>query len=376
MTAGLLYEPRALWSLARIESGASQPRRPPFTVRLPRDHFLNGEKYPITITKALVCPVNYQADTYRDNGPFTAANFRNDGVSAVERTRLVISAPQRQYYMRQPGHPQGLTPRPSYTPVPPGASFGTPDGVSSLWGLSRWKFDKPMLIPKLGDLEFDLSAITSPANIPGVVAGTLEPRAYVHFEETRAGLFNGNSRDTERLVMAYYGSGGSAAGAPFPSDGFGFNAVQGGPILWPPTTRFSARRYGAENPTSDGSIPVTGFSVLIDQIQYDDGILGAPWAAILGSVISPLSLRVACRARMRNGGTGAYWWRDGAPLALVCPTITPAQVYDLPEPITLGPGERLDVEVSAPGPVVIGENAIPSIYQIGVGLCGYASIEA
>jgi hypothetical protein len=79
---------------------------------------------------------------------------------------------------------------------------------------------------------------------------------------------------------------------------------------------------------------------------------------------------------MRNGGTGAYWWREGAPLALVCPTITPAQVYDLPEPITLGPGERLDVEVSSPGPTPMGEESIDSIYQIGVGLCGYASIEA
>ena len=48
------------------------------------------------------------------------------------------------------------------------------------------------------------------------------------------------------------------------------------------------------------------------------------------------------------------------------------------EPITLGPGDRLDLEVTTPGPVTIAgeEEPINSVYQIGVSLCGYASIEA
>ncbi len=45
----------------------------------------------------------------------------------------------------------------------------------------------------------------------------------------------------------------------------------------------------------------------------------------------------------RNGGTSAYWWRDGLPLAAACPTQTPGLVSDLARPITLQPNEGLRV---------------------------------
>jgi hypothetical protein len=369
----LLYEPRAFWSLARVDTSQPQPR-PPFTVRLPANDFLNGEKYPITLTKALIAPINYTFSRFSNGDPLSAANFRNCGVAAVENPRVVISAPQRQYYLRNPGHSQVTTPRPSDTPNNPGSAFGTPDYASSLWGLTRWKFDKPMVIPRLGDLEFDLSSYTVP---PGVAAPPIAA-AQIHFEEHGGNLFGGNARQSERFLLNMYNNvaGGTP---PFPPDGFG----PAGPAYtqlatWPATQRFSAKRYAAENPSSDGSIPVTAFSVMIDQQAHDDTIEGSLLAPLPGSVLSPLSLRVAARARMRNGGTGSWWWRQGAPLALVCPSVTPAQVYDLPEPITLGPGDRLDLEVTAPGPVTIAgeEQPINSVYQIGVSLCGYASIEA
>jgi|688.fasta_scaffold202489_1 hypothetical protein len=370
----LLYEPRAFWSLARVDTSQEQPR-PPFTVRLPANDFLNGEKYPVTLTKALVAPINYTFSRYSDANPLTAANFRNCGAAAVEQARVVISAPQRQYYLRNPGHPQVTTPRPSDTPNNPGVAFGTPDYASSLWGLTRWQFDKPMIIPKLGDLEFDLSSYSVP---PGVLVPPFAA-ATVHFEEAGGNLFGGNARQSGFLPLAIYNTvtGGTP---PFPVDGFGaFGPAYAQLATWPSDQRFTAKRYAAENPSSDGSIPVTGFNVMIDQQIHDDRIAGQI-PSNPGSVVSPLSLRVAARARMRNGGTGSWWWRQGAPLALVCPTITPAQVYDLPEPITLGPGDRLDLEVSTPGPTVItveGEPVIVnSVYQLGVSLCGYASIEA
>ena len=370
----LLYEPRAFWSLARVDTSQPQPR-PPFTVRLPANDFLNGEKYPITLTKALIAPINYTFSRFSNGDPLSAANFRNCGVAAVENPRVVISAPQRQYYLRNPGHPQVTTPRPSDTPNNPGSAFGTPDYASSLWGLTRWKFDKPMVIPRLGDLEFDLSTFTLPPGLPG--GPPINPRALIHFEETGGNLFGGNARQSQSISLKSYNNtlGGTP---PFPADGFGpSNYVQSVLDLWPSTQRFSAKRYAAENPSSDGSIPVTAFSVMIDQSVYDSN-LDEALVPNPGSVLSPLSLRVAARARMRNGGTGSWWWRQGAPLALVCPSVTPAQVYDLPEPITLGPGDRLDLEVTAPGPVTIAgeEQPINSVYQIGVSLCGYASIEA
>lgn len=369
----LLYEPRAFWSLARVDTASAQPR-PPFTVRLPANDFLNGEKYPVTLTKVLVAPINYTFSRFSDANPaLSAANFRNCGVAAVEFPRVVISAPQRQYYLRNPGHPQVTTPRPSDTPNNPGAAFGVPDYASSLWGLTRWQFDKPMIIPKLGDLEFDLSTITLP---PGLLGPPIDPRATLHFEESGGNLFGGNARQSQEIFLKSYNNtlGGTP---PFPADGFGLsNYPQSILSTWPSNQRFTAKRYAAENPSSDGSIPVTAFSVMIDQNVYDDNIAESPLAPLPGSVLSPLSLRVAARARMRNGGTGSWWWRQGAPLALVCPTITPAQVYDLPEPITLGPGDRLDLEVTAPAPIIQGQVQIDSVYQLGVSLCGYASIEA
>lgn len=374
-TPGFLYEPRAFWSVGRIESATSRATRPPNVVQLPRADFTNGERFPVTLTKVCVAPVNYNFDRYSDAAapPLTTANFRNCGVAALEFPGLTIAAPQRQYYAARPGHLQGLTPEPSYTPAIAGQN-GSPAYASSIWGLSRWKFDHEMHIPRLGDLEFDLSSVAVDGTLPGAPTA---PTAFVNFEETKQGLFGGQSRGALFALREWVPAGGAAYTFPFGADGFGPPTQGNTQTVWPSTSRLSARRYGAENPTSDGSVPVQGFSVMIDQISYDaDTFAGHLPAPAAGSVLAPLAFRVACRARMRNGGTGAYWWRQGAPLALVTPTITPAQVYTLVNPITLGPGDSLALELSVPPPVVIGEDTIPSIYQVGVSLCGFAAIEA
>lgn len=372
-TPGFLYEPRAFWSVGRIESAASRASRPPNVLQLPRADFTNGERFPVTLTKVCIAPVNYNFDRYSDAAapPLTTANFRNCGVAALEFPGLVIAAPQRQYYAARPGHLQGLTPEPSYTPAVAGQN-GSPAFASSLWGLSRWQFDHAMHIPRLGDLDFELSSIAVDGTLVGAPAA---PTAAVLFEEAKQGLFGGQGRSTLFQIREWVGP--ASYTFPFGPDGFGAPTQGNTGAVWPPTSRFSARRYGAENPTSDGSIPVTGFSVMIDQITYDaNTFAGHVPAPAAGSVLAPLAFRIAARARMRNGGTGAFWWRQGAPLALVTPTITPAQVYTLVKPITLGPGDSLSLELSVPPPVVIGEDSIPSIYQVGVSLTGFAAIEA
>ena len=55
--------------------------------------------------------------------------------------------------------------------------------------------------------------------------------------------------------------------------------------------------------------------------------------------------------------------------------MTPAQVYKFPTPITLGPGDNLEVELQTPEAVTIGGNLIEPLYQVGIGMCGYAAIE-
>jgi hypothetical protein len=90
---------------------------------------------------------------------------------------------------------------------------------------------------------------------------------------------------------------------------------------------------------------------------------------------------MTCRARTTNGGTNQWWWRPGAPLALVCPTITPAQVYEFEQPIVLGPGEQLEVELwapLAPSLVLLGSGGAQTVqpnYTIGLSMTGYTTIE-
>lgn len=368
---GLLYEPRAFWSVARIDSSASTTR-PPRRVRFDRQHFMNGERFPVTLTKLCVAPINYTFDRYEDADPLSAANLRNCSVAALEFSDLQISAPQRQYYIRNPGDALMFTPEANYTPAAAGEN-GSPSFASSLWGVSRWTFDKPMVVPKLGDLELELGSYTQDGTLVGLagsVAGT------VQFEEVGSGLFGAQSRPTRQFLVRAYEPAPGAYTFPFGPDGFGPPTQGTTNAVWPQGQGLSARRYGAENPTSMGSIPVTGFAVALDQIAYDLGTATGHVPALVAGTVAPLALKIPVRARMRNGGTGAYWWRQGAPLALVTPTITPAQVYSLREPITLGPGDRLEIELTVPPPVLVGEDLVGSIYQLGVSLTGYAAIEA
>jgi hypothetical protein len=83
----------------------------------------------------------------------------------------------------------------------------------------------------------------------------------------------------------------------------------------------------------------------------------------------------ATRARTRNAGTQEWWWREGAPLVLVCPSMTPGLVKRLEDPIWLGPGEQLMVEMEAPDPIVVGEETLAPTYNVGLSLCGYAVVE-
>jgi hypothetical protein len=125
--------------------------------------------------------------------------------------------------------------------------------------------------------------------------------------------------------------------------------------------------------------------VAINQIDYDDFAAadadGLGFDTNLGMKFGPVSQRIGCRARMGAGVNTDWWWRPGAPLALVLDTITPALVYKLPEPITLSPGDTLSVEADVPGTnyfdselaSITGET--DSRVQLGVSFNGYTAIE-
>jgi hypothetical protein len=89
-------------------------------------------------------------------------------------------------------------------------------------------------------------------------------------------------------------------------------------------------------------------------------------------------LKTGVRARTTNGGSNAWWWRNDhegwAPVALVTPDITPANVYRLPKPITLEQGDGFELELEVPGPIVIEDTLIEPTYTVGVSFTGYATI--
>ena len=88
-------------------------------------------------------------------------------------------------------------------------------------------------------------------------------------------------------------------------------------------------------------------------------------------------LELGTRIRTTNGGSKEWWWREGAPLCLVFDTVTPATVYKMPYPITLGPGDTLDVELVVP-PLpagAVGGTALQHQVNTGISFNGWAAIE-
>ncbi len=376
--SGLIYEPRAFWSVQQVDTADN----PSGLVTLPREDFFNGEPFPVNITHLTFAPINYIFREFEDGAPIDARTYHNCGAAAL-RSEIFISAPQRQAYSRRTLQIPAWTPRPRWEPQVSGT---TQPWASGLWGMSRWDFEHPMIIPEQGSLEIQLAGITTV-----LTAGGLNDLEEIDFSVAvyegpppgkhapGALLMPGNARVHERSVLRYLDAT-FVDPFPFEPDGFGA-AGYGVPSafttsqFWPPDQQLSAREYDAQNASQGGSTPVTGFGVHIDQIDYDDTTINTNLPAANNQPITPLSLRTAVRARMHNGGSGHWWWRPWAPLALVTPSWTPALVYKLPRMITLTPGDNLEVEIQTPGPITINAVDIDPLYQVGIGLCGYAAIE-
>lgn len=373
---GVIYEPRAFWSVARIDQ--SGPDLPFARIDLPREHFFNGEPYPINLTHMIVSGINYIMDEY-DAGvvpPNSAADFRNSRTAAQEFMRLSIAAPWRQYYTRK------------HFPLPAwfgrsndGPSFETERVVggihsASVYNTARWTFDKPMTLPRLGDLEFEFGSIT----LPPFAAAATQPTARIGFHEkaVAADLWPGDVRTSPQagFPIEFILNTPPAWGGPSAFDGFGQGVLATTTQQYPSTSKLTAKRYGDQSPGATGSKLVSGFTVAVDQVAYDAEIDAQSPNPGTSNVVAPISTRLPTRARMRNGGTGAWWWREGAPLSLVTPSRTPSYVRQLPEGFTLVPGGQLDLSLEVPPPVDFGGSTpIGAVYQIGVSFCGYAIIE-
>lgn len=393
MTEGFLYEPRSLWSIANIQATAL-----PQIVQLDKRHFFNGERYPITITRVTMAAINYLlVNTVQTGAPLAANVGANESSAVINRLRVSIAVPQR-YHLNTKRRVlvAAAAPEPRFMPPTVLTAGVTPTDYvpSSLWGQCHLDFDKPLIIPRTGTLEWDLSAYTPfPNNTTGGGNDQSAPVFATMLWQEEGGLLPGSAR-TRRVALQPYTGDLSQADPlekwPYPVDGYGLGvalAAAGTPSVdwWGGQSRFPAAgganqgapftpatpqgSFASQESTRAGSTRLLGMRTHIDQIAYDadlatNGFDGVPQA-------SPLSLRTGCRVRSINGGSGAWWWRPGAPMALVLDTITPASVFKLPEPVTLGPGEQLDVEMEFPANIP----DFATTFHVGIAFNGYAAIE-
>lgn len=377
---GLIYEPRSFWSVA---TGALTSKAQ--LVQVDRNHFMNGERWPVTIDRIALGGVNYllRESAAGGNAPSAA--------TIINRIGIRFSVPQR--YHVNVGRPImiGSIPMKSTgqhaTPID--TLYGAPFTPSSQYGQCHLTFKKPLLIPKNAQIEWDLSAHTPAAIGTGPGANERVP-SYCEMAYVELGGLTGSSMRARTVQLAAYLGDltPTIEGWPYPPD---VVAAGGGAIApaltsknwWPPTSRFPAgggspdwlnqrnTTFSAQEATRSGSTELVGLRTTIPQVELDIN-----FNTDVGIVepCSPLSMRTGCRMRTVNGGSsGHWWWRPGAPLALVFDTITPANVIPLQEPITLGPGEQLNVELEVPG---IDTETFTSNYSIGVAFNGYATIES
>lgn len=417
MTEGLLYEPRSFWSIANVDPDqATFPR----TIRLPREHFFNGERWPIQVKRIAIAAINYgfiePPGALAAGGNPTGYHEGSNNVSVVE---LAVSAPQKFHFgTKRFSLGAALTPRARSSPRPrrgSGAPAVVGSRLSSLWGVSMLKLDRPLILPKDGTIEWDLSTHTPWATEPNppvgaggdemsaLAPGLRFPQATLLYQEQGAGIWPGSARANPppgRLPVGdplSFRSGFTIIPLarsrtvaippnplpelwPYPADATFDPAVAiESPVtaFWsnnPFPLRFDGQEFDAQESTRSGSTMITDLRCHIDQRHYDRAMqvaFGSP------NQPSPLSLRTGTRIRLVNGGTKAWWWRPGAPLALVFDQMTPATVYELPEPFTLGPEDHLEIEVTVPGafPEAEPPNRQPTAYHLGVALNGYAAIE-
>lgn len=367
---GILYEPRALWTVGRIDTSVATAGPVSTRLRGGENDLLNGEKYPVTLRYLLISPISYLFDEYSNSAGLTAANFRNNRAACLDFSRVIVSVRQRHYTTRFPVTAAVIGNQPTWNP--PNL---TAVGATSLFGPGvfnnySWQFDKAMILGRTANCEFIISGY--PWAGVGYTAGnapTDAVRARIHFSEVGGARYHGNVRTVDVPLL-------STSRPQFGQDGFGAPA---GAVettqAYPPQSQFVPRAFSQQAVSGYGpSTPVVGFGVGLQQQGYDDAIraaAGTP-AGSTGRIASiGNSVGVVARTLPGQGGTGAYWWRRGAPLCLVCPTQTSAMVYPLPEPITLEPGDSLEVQFDVPP-------ADPTDYisQLGVSFCGEAAITA
>jgi hypothetical protein len=366
MAGDLIYEPRAIWSVGQATPTAIGR---PVEIDFPRQNWRNGGRWPIVLEQMLIAPVGYLLEEYRGaHTPPIVASDRHDCAASIQVDKLFITAPGRQHYTLQPLLTGAFPPQGT-------ADVSMRDSASKayasgLFNVCRWDFSKPLDQPRGYGLEFSFGGFLVQPN-GTILDNPHRPHVRMAFFE-RGGRFGGNARVFQPSAFVDR-QGGVPNNFPFPADGLGSDPNAQGATRSPFTVDGSSFRK--QQSSQSGREQLTGFAVHIDAIGYEDTVQASGIVNVPGAPIAAESLRTPVACKTAAGVTDTDWWRPGAPLALVCPTLTPAQVYKLREPIVLHPGDTLDVLAVVPGGILSGTASIFPTYQLGVSFTGYAIIE-
>lgn len=374
LSSGIIWEPRVLWDVARQDNitqlGGS------LQVKFNKYNFRNGGQYPIELHHLLVAPVGYVFNEYDGQNIPATATVGDYGACAavIQKSSLMFSMPNRQHYSLMPLQVGSWIDRCSED-VPMRYNAAVP-WSSGLHGTVRWDFAKNrrLVLPRNAVCTLQLGAYLGQ---PSGGFGSGLAKANVAFFEGGVGhegsqqfMWNCRARALNQLPLL---ATSSVAVFPWqPADGLGTSVGNSG-AEYPGGSGLQEMDYKQQESARDGYNAVSGYAVSIDQILYDDSVASGGPANSATAILAPLAHRIPCRARS-NAMSQEWWWRDGAPLSLVCPTLTPALVYDLPEPLTLGKGEHIEVEMQTPGGLDAATDVF-SIFQIGVSFAGYAAVE-
>jgi hypothetical protein len=363
----VIYEPRAFWSVGFVDTSVTPSSgKEETTVRLSREHFRNGSRFPVVLTRVAVGAINYTLAQY-DVSPVSSSDRYHNDTSIIDVCDISFGVPNRRWWNRKPIQLASLTARATHEP-----SMRVSDVpytyASGPWGIYRLAFEHPLQIPESAAIEVGIGSWTTALGIADSPPPALS--AWISVEET-GGIWPGAARSAQKAILHYT----PPSIGPFKPDGFSAspNVPPGRTVPIDIQQTFTATEYTKQDPLRGraGTRTVHAINVHINQIAFDDAVQSSLVTGVPGSPITPMGLRIPCQARCRGGGSGEWWWRPNAPLALVFNEITPARVYDLPSPVTLEDGDCLDVVIRTPPQW----GGLAPRYQIGVAFTGYAVIK-
>ena len=381
LNSGVIWEPRVLWDVQNNFEETLGVLDSIQQIKFSKYNFRNGGQYPIELRYMMIAPVGYAFTEYLGltNPPSNATGDYGACAAVIQKSKIMVSVPNRQHYALSPLPVSTWALEPTADVYMQYSSATAATTASGLIGTCRWDFDRDrkLILPRRAACTLQLGAFTPQPN--SLISNT-PFYASIGFDETGVGhngpksfFANANQRNVVRTLS-------SSSITPVrlfpPADGLGVYAGQTNEE-WPATSKMTFADYKAQETSRDGYNAVGGFSVAINQIAYDEALrTEAPNGTT--SIVAPLALRLPVRAAC-DAMSQEWWWRDGAPLALVCPTMTPALVYRLPRPLTLHKGDHIEVEMQLPGATNIEasspDEVVNPLFQIGVSFAGYAAIK-